>query len=620
MTKFGQKEIDDIKRTLTDDPNSLTEDNRTVILNVLAMVDELYNPKISQNKALETLRKMMGILPKSERGSSDKFDVELKPKETDPAKIKLESDIHNLLNKHKRLYGKKARHKQAKNYRKSRASSRHGGQESLYNKSKLVITDKDFVMQIDRKDFFCSGNISGLRSSTEKVMRYDLNINISANSYLVETVTDPRTGQKVRASMAEIGPDGWNVTWNAMVNIVQLVVVFSMPAHRAAAFLGNNKGAFSESTIQRILQFVARAAAPIYGQTCLQMANTLRIQGDDTSTRVLEIERRVRDAEGESILEEDALQKFKKHLEGDEKFQIKNKKSNLNGVEDSIKSSTEKLDDLLGFEFRTADGEFKKRLNLSMATGRIVHDDQFSQITIVRTHLGSFGNLLGSLSRLRDPENKELFVQSDLSSANHAPESHHFKYTYAGCTAHARRPFWRFRAEDPLNTYFFLRGFALLSVVEDIIDIHERTEEGTLYWRKKFALKIWNILKRRAEIMIQQHMPSSDLHKAANYIIKNFEELTRYLYDSWLHSTNNQVERTLRSERIMLNNSKFRQSRTGRQSYDVLRTIQLCCVGADVSFTDYLTWMLINNQKVAHNPAEWTPYAYRLKLLAAEKK
>ena len=85
-------------------------------LDVLAMVDELYNPKISQNKVLDTLRKVMGILPKSERGSSDKFDVELKPKETDPAKIKLESDIHNLLNKHKRLYGKKARHKKAKTY------------------------------------------------------------------------------------------------------------------------------------------------------------------------------------------------------------------------------------------------------------------------------------------------------------------------------------------------------------------------------------------------------------------------------------------------------------------------------------------------------------------------
>ena len=618
MKKFDQNEIDEIKQILIDDPKSLTEENRTVILNVLNMLDELYNPKISQNKALDTLRKAMGILPKSERGSSDKFEIDPKPKETDPVKIKLESEIRKLLNKHKRLYSKKARHKQAKKYRKSRASSRHGGEETLYSKSKLVITDKDFVMKIDRKAFF--GNDKGLRSSTEKVMRFDLNINISANSYFVETVTDPRTGQKVRASMAVIGPEGWNVTWNAMVNIVQLVVVFAMPAHRAAAFLGNNKGAFSESTIQRILQYVARAASPIYGQTCLQMADSLRMSGDDTSTRVLEIERRVRDAEGESILDQEALKKFLKHIDGDEKFQVKDKKLKLAGVKDSIKDTTQKFDDLLGFQFITSDGEFKKKANLSMATGRIKSEDQFSQITLVRTHLGSFGNLLGSLSRLRDPKNKDCFIQSDLSSSNHAPENPHFQYTYAGCMAHARRPFWRFRADDPSNTYVFLNGFALLSHVEDIIDIHERTEEATLYWRQKYALKIWNILKRRAEIMIQQHMPNSDLYRAANYIIKNFGELTRYLYDSWLHPTNNQLERTLRTERIMLNNSKFRQSRTGRQTYDILRTIQLCCVGADVSFTDYLTWMLINNEKAALNPAEWTPYAFRLKLLAAEKK
>lgn len=618
MTKFDQKKIDEIKRILNDDPKSLTEDNCTVILSVLAMIDELNNPKISQNKALDALRKAMGILPKSERGTSDKFDIEQKPKETDPAKIKLELEIHKLLNKHKRLYGSKTRHKQAKNYRKGRKNPRHGGEETIYNKSKLVITDKDFSMTVNRKYFF--GNSTGLRSSTEKTMRYDLNIGISANSYTIETVTDPRTGQKVRASMAEIGPDGWNVTWNAMVNIVQLVVVYSMPAHRAAAFLGNDRGAFNVSTIQRILQFVARAAAPIYGQTCLQMADSLRTQGDDTSTRVLEVERRVRDAEGESILDEDALKKFQKHLDGDEKFQIKDKKIKLTGLEDSMKDTIEKIDEILGFEFRTVDGEFKKKLNLSMATGRIESEDQFSQITIVRTHLGSFGNLLGALGRMRDPKNKELTVQSDLSTSNLAPENIHFQYTYAGCMAHARRPFWRFRDVDPINTYFFLKGFALLSNIEDIIDIHERTEEVTLYWRQKYALKIWNILKRRCELMIQQQMPNNDLHRAANYILKNFEVLTRYLYDSWLHPTNNQLERTLRSERVMLNNSKFRQSRTGRQSYDILRTIQLCCVGANVSFFDYLTWILINNKQVALNPEQWTPYAYRLKLLAAEKK
>ncbi len=136
------------------------------------------------------------------------------------------------------------------------------------------------------------------------------------------------------------------------------------------------------------------------------------------------------------------------------------------------------------------------------------------------------------LPKLKYGKNKELFVQSNLFSANHAPENLDFKYTYAESTAHARRQFWRFRAEDPLNTYFFLRGFALLNVLKAILDIHERREEGNIYWQQKYALKIRNILKRRVEIMILQHMPRVDLQKAANYIIKKFEELTRYLYGS----------------------------------------------------------------------------------------
>jgi hypothetical protein len=69
----------------------------------------------------------------------------------------------------------------------------------------------------------------------------------------------------------------------------------------------------------------------------------------------------------------------------------------------------------------------------------------------------------------------------------------------------------------------------------------------------------------------------------------------------------------------MLSNSKFRQSRAGRQSYDILRTIQLCCAGADVPFLEYLKWMLINHKHVAHAPELWTPFAYRLKIKASKK-
>ena len=628
MNKPDPKEIENIKKWIRDEAKGLPDTQAAFLLSMLEMVESLLKDKTTQKNAVDTLRKMLGILPKSESGKSDKFDVKdpLKQDGQPPSseQLKLEVEIRKLLNKHRRLYGAKPkRHKEGRTARKERKSPRHGGEETLYHRTDRYSGWKDADMGVNRPKHFT--NQKGLRSSFETVIRHDFDVNISSTRYRIETVTDPRTNQTVRASMDEVGPEGWQVTWNAMVNIVHLVVVFAMPAHRAAAFLGNDQNAFGESTILRILQFVARAGAPIYEMTCRQMAQSLRLQGDDSSTRVLAVEKKVKEAQGKSISQtagedsgangteaQDKTPKTKEEIEAERRAK-KRENGITEGVPDSISKVIDKMDEFLGFEFSTTTGNPKKRLQLSMVTGRIEAENQFSQISLVRTHLGSFGNLLDQLLELRETKNKDLTVQSDLSSANNAPNTHGFQVVVAGCLAHARRPFWRHREVDPLNCYYLLRGFALLSTVEDIIDCNGRTEEVSQYWRGRFGLKIWNIIKARCEKMLGEHMPSSELHVAAKYVITHFTELTRYLTNSWLHPTNNQVERTLRSERTMLNNSKFRQSRAGRQSYDILRTLQLCCAGADVPFLDYLKWMLINHEHVAHSPEQWTPFAYRLK-------
>ena len=48
-------------------------------------------------------------------------------------------------------------------------------------------------------------------------------------------------------------------------------------------------------------------------------------------------------------------------------------------------------------------------------------------------------------------------------------------------------------------------------------------------------------------------------------------------------------------------------------AFDILRTMQLCCTGAQVPFLDYMKWVLVNHKEAKASPALWTPYAYRLK-------
>jgi len=103
------------------------------------------------------------------------------------------------------------------------------------------------------------------------------------------------------------------------------------------------------------------------------------------------------------------------------------------------------------------------------------------------------------------------------------------KVTIAGRIAHARKPFWMYREVDPLNCAYLLRAFAGLSGIEDTIDRLGRTEKVIQYWRGRFGQKIWNIIKARCEKMLGEHLPTSELHVAAKYVVTHFTELTYYL-------------------------------------------------------------------------------------------
>ncbi len=595
MEKINPEQIDELREWVRTEAKGLGDSQSALLLSMLDMVSILLRDKTTQKKAVETLRQLMGILPKSERGKSDRFDLPNEPagQKSDTEKAALEQQIRKLLLKHRRLYGQRPeRHTEGRRKRQERSSPCHGGEEDLYNKTSRSSTTEEECLNVDKASQF--KNTSGLRSSKERHIRYDFDVVIKEVTYTVETVTDPRSGQTVRASTDLVGPPGWQITWNAMANIVHLIVVFAMPAHRAAAFLGNDKKAFGESTLLRVIQYVAAVCAPIYQEIFKQLAQSRRIHGDDSSTRVLAVERKARQAEVETASPESPP--------------LPRETSGPN-----LESRMPELDALLGFTFDTKTGKPKKKLHITMATGRVVAENQFSQISFVRTHLGSFGNLLGQALKIRKPEHNALTVQSDLSTANlPGTTPSNVSLTYAGCMAHARRPFWRYRDVDPLNCYPMLRGFMLLSALEDIIDFKDRTDAVTLHWRGRYGTKIWLLLKARAEKMMLEHMPNSELHQSARYIVTHFAQLTYYLGDPWVHPTNNQVERILRSERTMLNNSKFRQSKKGRVAFDILRTMQLCCTGAKVPFLEYVKWVLVNHRHVEVAPQNWTPYAYRL--------
>ena len=175
----------------------------------------------------------------------------------------------------------------------------------------------------------------------------------------------------------------------------------------------------------------------------------------------------------------------------------------------------------------------------------------------------------------------------------------------------------------------------MLSQIESRIDSRGRTKATVLKLRGRYAKWVWEALKNRCiaattgEILGRAtyrkncgpHIwpPSTELHTACRYVIKHFEELTRYLTNPYLHYTNNGIERALRIEKCMLSSSKFRKTRNGRAVLDVLRTINATCTAAKIDLTAYLRYVFKHLPDLRENPKNYTPYAVALHL-EQEKK
>jgi hypothetical protein len=438
---------------------------------------------------------------------------------------------------------------------------------------------------VERKVEF--GREKGLHSTYDYTKRVDLKIVVTETEHQVETVTDPHTGVSGRAPMTNIGPEGFQLTWGAIVNLVKLHVGFAIPINRLAMLIGQPE--FSSGKICRVLHYVASNLLPVYLYLMEALSDVEILSGDDTKTKVLELD---------------------------------------SPSEDTLAKS---IDDVLGFAQPKKNGAGeKKELNVSLLVGRSNQEDPRSTIRFFRTHLGSVGNLLSQALELRSPKSGALIFQGDLSTTNLPTHElmTRFFLTIAGCGAHARRPFWRYKEDDGALCYFMLRGFLMLAQIETRIDRRGRTKATVLKLRGRYARWVWHALRNRCvaattgEILgratyrkncePQIWPPGTELHIACRYVIKHFDELTRYLDNAHLHYTNNAMERALRIEKCMLSGSKFRKTRNGRAVLDVLRTINATCTAAKVDLNTYLCYVFKHLHELEENSKDYTPYAVAL--------
>jgi Transposase IS66 family len=574
---------------------SLPDEVAGILARIFAVYMSFSQSAKRAKATLEALRRAMGFLPKSERGKSDSIPTP-EPFPQIDANPEAQAAYGALNKKRAELNEKRsAYHAALKNIRQYEISpqlelplaSSFEMQFSYPFAERKELQGKEVV---DRMQEF--GREKGFHVSNDDVKRVNLQVIVSDINYTVETVTDLKTGKSVRASMDHIGPEGFQYTWTAIGNLIKMNIGFAIPINRIGLMIGQPE--FTSTSVCRALDFVAEFLLQAYLVLAEQLADAWFIAGDDTSTKIIELQ-----------------------AHADEM------------------SISRQLDERLGWQSMRADGNGeKKTLNVSLLIGRTAEDPR-STIRFFRTHVGSVGNLLDKILETRSPKNKDLYLLGDLSSCN-LPRNEEIKKLFnifhAGCGSHARRPFWRYREEDPSLCYYMLKGFLRLAEVEKRIDAKGRTRANVLKYRGRFARGLWLAMKNRCQAAITGEVPSfatypqgitpdiwppdTELYAACRYVIKNFDELTLYLTVPELPWTNNGTERGLRAEKSLLDTAKFSKTRNGRARTDILRTINATCVAAGLDVATYLAYVYKHRAEYNRNPERFTPFevARRLEL------
>ena len=565
-------------------PDKIAGDFRRILSVYLSLVQGANRAK----QTLQALRLAMGFAPKSERGRTDN----LKTPEPLPPQLDLDpsnKEIYDAIKKKredliekKREYDRELQRLRPKEKSAQLELPLEQAFEMVFSYPASGRADHQQKQVVERMKEFEKER--GLHVAYDYTKRIDFKMTVTDIKYQVETVTDPETGKSVRASMADEGPEGFQLTWNAIANLIKMHVGFAIPINRIVMMIGQPE--FSSSKICRVLEYVASYLLVIYLELGEGLSDVGIINGDDTGTKVIDL--------GE------------------------------NKNEDSL---SRQIDSHLGWASARADGKgYKTGLNVSLIVGRTEADPR-STIRFFRTHQGSVGNLLSKILEWRNPKAGDLIFQGDLSSTNLPTKElqGRFNLQIAGCGAHARRPFWRYREEDPSLCYLMLKGFLKLSYIEDLIDAKGRTRANVLKYRGRYGRMLWQALRNRCQAAVSGEIPgpatypkgirpdiwppATELHAACMYVINHFEELTLYLDIPELQYTNNGQERALRIEKCMLDSSKFRKTRNGRAVLDILRTINATCTAARIDITDYLRFVFKHAAKLQANPADFTPFA-----------
>lgn len=220
------------------------------------------------------------------------------------------------------------------------------------------------------------------------------------------------------------------------------------------------------------------------------------------------------------------------------------------------------------------------------------------------------GENMSDLMAMRSPDLGPFLRMCDALSVNLKLK---FLEVLCLCLTHGRRKFYEIYDDFPGECGCVIDALALVYKYEAISRKKKMDPEKRLaYHQEKSApifkaLKDW-MLKSFEEAQVE---PNSSLGKAMNYMLKNWDGLTRFLHVPGAILDNNFVERTLKVQIMSRKNSLFYKTEPSAAISGKITSLIHTCFENKGNPLAYLVALQKNSSRVEQSPRDWLPWNYR---------
>lgn len=208
---------------------------------------------------------------------------------------------------------------------------------------------------------------------------------------------------------------------------------------------------------------------------------------------------------------------------------------------------------------------------------------------------------------------REGYVQADASNVfDRLYNGRVARAVELGCWSHGRRRFVDLEDTD-CRVAYPLKLIGRIYRIEHLADARELTLEGRAQLRQERTQPVLDKLKSFLETTGRSEPPSSELAKAAGYVLNQWQALTRFVKDGCLSPDNNIVEQQIRDIALGRKNYLFAGSHDAARRAANLYSLTRTCAQYGVPVLPYLTDIIgkLANGWPAENLDNLLPHAWR---------